>query len=84
MWPAELFPSNALNPQLEPPDIDFFSIPPSVKEISGPLPGSLDILLVFIIGAYQEAKGEGERGLEWAAVREGSNETISRREHQIL
>jgi len=34
--------------------------------MSEPPPESLEVLLVFIVETDQEAKDEGERGLEWA------------------
>ena len=33
-----------------------------------PTPGLLEVILVFIFEAEQEAKEEGERSLEWAIV----------------
>ena len=38
-----------------------------------PLPGMLDILLVFTVKADQELKGEREGGLEWTVIGDGGS-----------
>jgi len=70
MW-SELAPSNSPNCRDHRTSV---SIAPSSREdVPEPFPGSLRVLLVLVIETNQETKNEGDRGLEWAVVRQGSS-----------
>jgi len=47
------------------------AVSPSGEGASQPLPSSLEIPLAFVVEPNQEAKGEGERSLEWATSGKG-------------
>ena len=51
------------------------------EDISKPLLSSLEVLFVFVVKPNQEAKDEGEWGLEWAVVGKGgggNNEEVQK------